>query len=262
MSDETHIVGIDFSGSKSPGTAIWITEGATTGAGNVDIDVFGPAREVLEVSGRGAILEALRERIAGYDGDTVVGLDFPFGLPEAAVDTESWSTVLDEFGETFDGKTIDDFPGPFDTDGTRKRDCDYRYAGQSPFSPQIKYQVFYGLRDLLYPLVIEDEQQATVSPMQDEEDGLPTLIEVYPAATFGRLCCYRTGYKGSDDAEKRRVANRDRLREAFGFELERPEIVSESDDALDSLCAACTAARFANEAFDEPDETVEGYIYA
>lgn len=260
MTANPDVVGIDFSGSQSPGRTIWITKATASTAGQIEVDSVRSASEELESTGREDILDGLVDMIAGL-GDMTVGMDFPFGLPRNCSDADDWTEFLCEFKDEFADETIEAYPGTFATDGQTRRDVDYRYAGQSPLGPQIKYQVFYGLRDVLYPLV--DAGDATVSPMLPSKDGVPELVEVYPAATFGRLCCYRTGYKGTgEDAERRRRVNLDRLEDAFGFELDDRDTVIENDDALDSLCAA-TAALRANrgEAIEDLCE-VEGHIFA
>lgn len=182
-----------------------------------------------------------------------------FSLRVAAetVDADTWFEFLQSFQSAFQGKNISAFPGEFGVEETSKRETDYRFAGQSPFSPQIKYQVFYGIRDVLAPLVLNEE--VSVWPLHQLTGTSPTLLEVYPAATFGRLCCYRTGYKGDERAEHRRRYNLDTLERSFNFGLEDPTTVIDSDNALDSLAAACAAA--SAKPIDWPDDAgVEGRI--
>lgn len=259
MPDSNTVVGIDFSGSKRPGRSIWIAKGVANAPDDIAIESIEPAADAFDASGRDEILPSLREFITGL-GDATVGIDFPFALPAECHEIVSWTDFLTYFHATFSNGSIDDYPGSFAADGAGRREIDYRYAGQSPLGPQIKYQVFYGLRDLLYPLIVEAEA-ATVSPMQEQVDGLPTVIEVYPAATFGRLCCYRTGYKDSPGASDRREANFECLAVEFGIEETYRETIVGSDDALDSLCAACSAGRASYNGLDREETNVEGLIY-
>lgn len=60
---------------------------------------------------------------------------------------------------------------------------------------------------LLEPLVTGN--LARILPMQEWHSTKPWLVEVYPAATLGRLGFSRTGYKDTPGAEKRRNANLD-----------------------------------------------------
>lgn len=259
---ETSIVGIDFSGREYPGRKIWITEGRFEG-GKLKIESSEPASEVFDGRGRAEIFDRLRDYCRS-NNDAVIGLDFPFGFPEQAVETNEWITFLEEFAAEFKGKSIDAYPGKFEMESQQRREVDYRYAGQSPMSPQVQYQVFYGVRDLLYPLVCEQEK-VRVAPMQSLNANLPTLIEVYPAATLGRLGLYRTGYKNSPGAQNRRddtvgsIENSGNV-DLSGIDTQR---ITESDDALDSLVAAVATHEAMQNGLDEDlDNQVEGYIYA
>lgn len=259
----TTIYGIDFSGSATPGNKIWITEAHLTDAEALSIESTRSIRDRCGVTDRDTALRELRTLIR-TSPQAVFGLDFPFGFPRGAVDTDEWYQFLAVFVEEFEDESIDSFPGAFGDTEESKRDVDYRYAGQPPTSPQIQYQVFYGLCDLLWPLVSNGD--ATVLPMGSREGDTPILIEVYPAATFGRLGLYRTGYKGqSEEANRRRNENVCELAQCDLVSIPETAIADaiESDDALDSICAAFTTWRAVNEDLErDPQYPVEGYIYA
>ena len=258
---ETEILGIDFSGSKSPGRKIWITKGTVSGDA-LQIEESQSARDAFDERGREAILGELREKCQSNAG-AVIGFDFPFGFPTGSVETDEWTEFLEEFADEFKGGSIGKYPGNFKTEKQLRREVDYRYAGQSPMSPQVQYQVFYGLRDLLHPLVCEQES-VRVCPMQSPKEGLPTLIEVYPAATLGRLGCYRTGYKNTPGARERRKDTVEALEERGIVDLHETDTEQfiRSDDALDSLVAAVAAHRAVQKGLEEDlDSEVEGHIY-
>lgn len=255
------VYGVDFSGSKSPGNAIWITEGKITERETLEVTSTQSAKDRLEETEREAVLEGLCTLIRDEE-NAVFGLDFPFGFPKDASDTDDWKQFLENFVETFEEKDIDAYPDTFGGNCHGRREIDCRYAGQSPFSPQIKYQVFYGLRDVIGPLVLEGDGIAL--PMQSGEDSTTALIEVYPAATFGRLCLYRTGYKGyGEDSERRRKINAEGLQEIESIETGDSivEQAASSDDALDSLCAAVATWRAIRDDFECDESTVEGHIF-
>lgn len=161
----TEVYGIDFSGSKSPGQNIWITEAIVSSAPeyNLKVQDMYPAADRFSGEHRNEILTDLCDFIRQKES-AVVGIDFPFGFPSAAVTAENWTGFLGDFSNTFKEQGIDDFPGRYGANGRLKRETDFRFGGQSPLSPQVQYQVLYGLRDVLYPLVTENE--VSVAPMQ------------------------------------------------------------------------------------------------
>jgi len=261
MVSTSEIYGIDFSASKAPEDKIWITEAEYTEAGKLSIEESRSARDCLEATGRESVFRELGEFIQDAKG-AVLGLDFPFGLPSDAVSEDEWTAMLDVFKTEFEDAEIDAYPGPFEGEDQRKREVDHRYAGQSPFSPLVKYQVFYGLRDLLWPLV--DEDAVCVRPMQPREQDRPRLIEVYPAATFGRLGLYRTGYKGRNTGEReRRETTIEELQEREDIEISKSaaEAAYESADALDSIGAALATWRAVREGLDREHNGIEGHLY-
>lgn len=256
-----NVYGIDFTGSQSPGQKIWIAE-ATLQDDYLRVLNVRSAVDMFDVTQRDQILERLRELI-GQTEKAVVGIDFPFGFSQSAVSTESWSEFLSDFATTFKQEGIEAFPGKYETEGRSKREIDHRYGGQSPLSPQVKYQVFFGLRDVLHPLVSNDKVR--VAPMQAHDSAETTVIEVYPAATFGAERLYRTGYKYNDEqSRRRRRENAIGLREHENMIIENGivEKVTQSDHALDSLCAAFAVRRALNEGLDREHKSVEGHIYA
>lgn len=258
------VYGIDFSGSKSPGQKVWITKASLTGSSEQHLRVHDvrAAADLFSATHRSEVLAELRELIREQDAG-VVGLDFPFSLSQSYLPTNDWEEFLEGFAQTFENEEIDAFPGRYKSDGEARRETDYRYGGQSPVSPQIRYQVFYGLRDILYPLVSDDDVR--VLPMQSPDRTKPTVIEVYPAATFGAERLYRIGYKeNSETSRNRRRVNAEALQahEKLSISTGLIEKAVESDDALDSLCAAFAVSRAIREGLEPDRDAVEGKIYA
>jgi len=211
---------------------------------------------------RAEILTELRDLIRQSDS-AFIGLDFPFDLPQSAVSTEDWEDFLNEFAHTFDGKDIDEFPGQYESDGESRQETDFRFGGQPPTSPQVRYQLFYGSRDVLHPLVADDVVREL--PMQRRNLTKPSVLEVYPAATFGAERLYRIGYKeNGEQSRKRRKVNVRELQshEKTSIGEDHVRSATQSDDALDSICAAFAVSRAIREGLDREQKSVEGQIYA
>lgn len=266
--------GIDFSGAAEPAASIWITE-ATKHREDRQVVRCDPAWARLELprtADRARVYEALRTFITAHPA-AVFGVDFPFGLPApilGAVDT--WEEHLQTFETRFETATADAFrqscveraeTRAADGNLYQRRETDMRYAAQCPYLPQIQYQTLYGQSRLLKPLVAGD--LVRVAPMQAPMDGLPTVIEIYPAATLGVLRLHRQGYKTHPDSQRRR----DRILEGVrsrGYHVpaECREPVQASHDALDSVLAAIGVFHAINHDFAVVDEaaSIEGQIFA
>ena len=259
----TKIYGIDFSGSKSPSQKIWITEASLMDSSDQHLQVqdVSAAAELFSGTQRSEVLTDLHGLIR-QSNNAVIGLDFPFSLPYSSINTNNWEDFIDEFARNFNNKDISAYPGPFESDGEQRRETDIRFGGQSPMSPQVQYQVFYGLRDVLHPLVSEDEIR--VLPMQNRDPARPSVLEVYPAATFGAERLYRIGYKkNTEQSRKRRRMNAEGLQshDKLSIEENLVEKAIQSDDALDSLCAAFAVSRAIREGLNRNKKSVEGEIF-
>ncbi|WP_081909178.1 DUF429 domain-containing protein [Haloferax prahovense] len=260
----TKVYGIDFSGSKSPSQKIWITEASLTDSSDQHLHVqdVSAAAELFSATHRSEVLTELRDLIRRSDA-AVIGLDFPFSLSQSSISTEDWEDFLEGFASNFNNQDIDAYPGPYESDEESRRETDFRFGGQSPMSPQVRYQVFYGLRDVLHPLVTDDEVR--VLPMQNRDSTKPSVLEVYPAATFGAERLYRIGYKeNTKQSQDRRRVNAEGLQshENLSIEDDLVEKAIQSDDALDSLCAAFAVSRAIREGLNREQKSVEGHIFA
>jgi hypothetical protein len=265
------IAGVDFSGAAEPAGGLWITV-AEAGDGKLTVtEQFDGSRWGTE---RRAIHRGLREFV-GEEPFDIVGMDFPFGLPKALFADDNgiddWQGVL----EWVEGTEPDANAfraacgdrGREATDGERaqlRRETDWRRGALCPYNIQIQYQTFFGLRNVLGPLA--DGNGATIVPQQGTPGGKTAVVEVYPAATFGRLGLYREGYKGeSGAATARRKTNVQGLTDT-GIELDREQFdryVADAD-ALDSLAAthaAWTALSETRRGGHSETRAFEGFIF-
>ena len=263
------VLGVDFSGASEAGRDLWVTEATQTAQGlRIDrcyraADEWGRDRESAHAG--------LAEHLLVEDIRTA-GLDFPFSLPQRLLDAEcsgSWSGFLEWLAD--DGGPSD--PRAFSeqcrasagrlTDGESsnlRRETDLQRAGLCPYAPQVMYQTFYGARNVLGPLAAGGD--VAVVPMQDDSDAETAVCEMYPAATFGWLGCYREGYKNAAGERDRREANVTALEDCSVDPGRFRETYVENDDALDSLAAAVSAARVDGGARPTPAGTrEEGCIY-
>ncbi len=264
------VYGVDFSGAKDAGKKIWIASGIIE-EDTLRIDECRRA-DTLPGSGksRSQCLTALRDFIA-REKACALGFDFPFGLPRPLVKQESW--------EDF----VLSFPGDYSSPEEFRRVCREAAGGRelkrvtdresrTPFSPcnlWLYRQTYYGIRDLLYPLV--RDHLACVLPMQTALPDRPWVLEICPASTLKRQGLYLS-YKGGTDAHHTaRVLVLERL-EAIGAlstptQAVRSAILEDrGGDALDSVIAAFATFRAlrdpallaveGNEAY-----ALEGYVY-
>jgi len=217
----------------------------------------------------------------------VFGLDFPFGLPRPLVKANTW----EEFVRAFPGHYASAAEFREACRAVSRRPELKRVTDQETQTPLSVYnlrlfrQTFYGIRDVLRPLV--QDQSACVLPMQQKLRGKPWLLEICPASTLKRLgeCIGRklyVPYKGKKPGRRQarahilavlgnsgHVAIDDRcLRVVIGDCVLRKRIVDECEgDALDSVIAALAVARalrcpdFPRPAW-RPIYALEGYVYA
>ncbi|MFB6224060.1 MAG: DUF429 domain-containing protein [Haloarcula sp.] len=244
------VLGVDFSGAASAGDALWVTEAIPTGEGlRVErcyraTDHWGRDRESAHTG--------LVERVTGGDVGTV-GLDFPFSLPQSLLDAQcggTWTGFVDwlasESGPA-NPKALSEacrHTAEMAT-GSRdiRRETDFRRGALCPYTNRTRSMTFYGVRDVLGRLRTADD--TAVVPMQGW-DADTLVAEVYPAATFGWLGCYREGYKNADEPRQRREANVSAV-EACSVTLDdHRDTYLGNHDALDSLAAALSAGRLAD----------------
>jgi len=295
------VYGVDFSAAADDaGRKTWIASG-TVDPERGELVVTGLRRLVDLAAVRGPrredALPALATWIRARAESAVVGLDFPFGLPRFVVEAsghDSWRSFVGSFPESLlgaDHRETDDPVRAFAErcigltdrhgEGTYdKRQTDAAVGARSPYGFIADTIAFYGMRDVLAPVV----DDARFAPMDRAKQGWrpeappgPAVVETYPAAVLDRLGLRRTSYKGGGESETtRRRRNAEGLVEAGDVayksedELTDAMVSDAGGDALDAV-AACVGAfaawkrgyETAAAAFDDPDAVaLEGYIYA
>ncbi|GAB7094697.1 DUF429 domain-containing protein [Halolamina litorea] len=280
------VYGVDFSGATDAERNVWIAGGRLTDDG-LDIGTLGTAKSVLDgdVSGQAethaGLVDWLRER-----EPAAVGLDFSFGLPSTLLDAvddppADWGAFLDSFppADCADPDGFEDWGKQRTREATGgeraflKRETDGPVGASSPYGFIGSTITYYGVRDVLAPLVRGSdggEAVATVAPMQEQSFEAPlTLLETYPAGVLGRLGLQRRNYKGASEAEREaRRRNLDGLLAAADLtvdDADRETVVENTGgDALDAVVAAAAALRAVESGFaverGRYDER-EGYIY-
>jgi hypothetical protein len=264
------IYGIDFSGAEKAGDKIWLASAIIAGNA-LRIEDCRQAKELLGAADRDRCLRLLRDFISAQTA-CAFGLDFPFGLPEEVIDESSWEEFVLSFGDHYSD------PEQFRrkcwvTAGNCEKRRDTDKNSQTPFSPynlRLYRQTYYGIRDVLAPLV--RDQLVYVMPMQSMSRGKPRLVEVCPASTLKSINLYFSPYKRAD---KESSLNRARILEGveemrfilIDSSALRSRIIDERNgDALDSIIAAFATLRsFGNlgsSLFPETDPCrIEGYVY-
>jgi len=242
-------LGVDFSGARDAGNTIWIAEGAEAD-GRLIVDGLRRARDL---PGGGAdrdrALSALRNYLAVQD-NALVGLDFPFSLPQQLIDAADWPTLARKFTSRYaDAQAF-------------RADCRGRTGGRelkrrtdrrtkTPFCAynlRLYRQTYWGLAGVLAPLA-EDRRMA-IAPVLERPDAACTLAECCPASSLKRLDCYRP-YKGRGDglrASRAAILGRLQYEGVSCDEAVGDMVISDiGGDALDAVVAAATMWRVAGQ---------------
>lgn len=277
------IYGVDFSGAAKAGNKIWITSGVIEGEA-LRVEACHRAAD-LPGSGqdRDRCLAALRGLIRREES-SAFGLDFPFGLPRSLVKEDRWEDFVSVFPHHYpDPETFRDACRAAADNSELKRVTDRE--SHTPFSPyniRLYRQTYFGIRDVLGPLLrpapsasevagVRDHQ-ACVLPMQPALPGRPWMMEICPASTLKREGLYGYGpYKGKGGEH---YVARGRILEAIEemaplslpASLRTMILDDPGGDALDSVVAAFAVLR----ALRDPDGlavgsneayALEGYVY-
>ncbi|MCX7717017.1 MAG: hypothetical protein N2111_01255 [Candidatus Sumerlaeaceae bacterium] len=236
------IVGVDFSGASDAGRHIWICS-ARPRDHDLIIEQVQPAETLCGGSyARDAALAALREYLSGRSG-VLAGLDFPFSLPAAIIGESSYRAFVSGFAAKYG--SAEAFYAACRRAGRGrelKRATDIE-AG-APFAPanlRMFRQTFYGIRDILAPLIASGG--VCVVPMMAARRDRAILIEICPAVFLRRLGLY-SPYKGpASRARSARSSLLDALRARFRLggltqPIRRLIVGQTQGDALDSVLAA------------------------
>ena len=263
------IFGVDFSGAEAAGDSIWITEAAFDGR-RIRVESCQPAA-LLPGSARHRTqcLAALVDFV-GAQRNVAVGCDFPFSLPGSMIEARDWRTFVLDLGDRFG--SADDFLEDCRRRGNGRelrRACDRE--SRVPFAAynlRIYRQTYYGIRDLLAPLM--RERRAVVLPMQRPDGTLPWVIETCPASTLKHGDLYLS-YKGRSAAARAARAAilgalvRRKLLAPLEPPVRRLALDNAGGDALDSIIAAVATAHahLAGRFAEGPSaaERMEGRVY-
>lgn len=266
------LVGVDFSGARDAGNRIWIAEGSPQN-GRLVLDRLHRARDL---PGGGAArtpaLAALRAYLADQVG-ALVGLDFPFGLPEALVEEPDWRAFADGFARRHADA------------GSFRNSCRRRSDGRewkrrtdreakTPFAAynlRLYRQTYWGIAGVLAPLLAADRtDRVAIAPVLMRPGASVTLAEVCPASSLKRLGCYGPykGYGGRRRMAREAILGRLVL-EGLSVNGEMAEIIAADigGDALDAVVAAATGWRLAGSSIAdlEPRDAIdalEARVYA
>lgn len=259
-------IGVDFSGARDAGRAIWIAEGAIRRHG-LELADCRPAAE-LPGGGRGrtAALAALVAYL-GAQGDAVVGCDVPVGLPIKLVEERDWPAFLVKFSKRHGSAEA------FRADCLRRSPRELRrptdLEAKTPFCAwnlRLYRQTYHGIADLLAPLVAAG--RATVGPMQPPAEGCAWILETCPASVLKRLGLYRPFKGRSAPLMRNRRGILDALVEHGALtapprELRARLIGDPGGDALDAVIAALAAGSAVRRAHPPAtaEEMLGGKVY-
>lgn len=268
------VFGVDFSGAKDAGKKIWVAELTCGEVPRIQSCIPAVKRFDCEES-RDDTLRALAHHVSNMAPEAAVGLDFPFALPMEILSEPNWGSFLRHFPDWFSDPS--DLQRRCQSrgsllDGSRvqyQRETEEVVGGLSAYNRRLRNQTFYGIRDLLRPLVLADRVRAV--PMQELHPDRPTLLEVYPAATLDCLDAetHRNGYKdASEKALHRRESNVEAVEAA---DVELPDetrnllLADDGGDALDAVLAAVATWNNttdpSNLRIEDERRQVEGHIY-
>ncbi|MFQ5521150.1 MAG: DUF429 domain-containing protein [Candidatus Methylomirabilia bacterium] len=264
------VYGVDFSGAVDAGRKTWVAGGVIE-RNAFRIEGLGPAA-ALPGSGRNRdqCLPALREFIERQQA-CVFGLDFPFGLPRELLAEASWEEFVLAFSrryhspEEFRSACLKAAGG---SELKRVTDRD-RKTPFSAYNIRLYRQTYFGIRDVLHPLVLH--RLACVLPMQTPQPERPWILEICPASVLKQANLYAP-YKGATDSHRaRRARILEEIMETQNLLVDstRCSVVLDDrgGDALDSIVAALAGFRAlqSGAALTAPTHTaytLEGYVYA
>jgi hypothetical protein len=267
------VYGIDFSGAKNAGSKVWIASAVIIGNA-LQIEDCYQAKDLPDSDAeRDRCLGTLRHFISEQKA-CAFGLDFPFGLPRKLIKDNDWEEFVLYFGSRYSDpeqfrKDCRTATGGPESKSKRETDIEAK-TPWCAYNLRIYKQTYYGIRDLLAPLV--RGQLAYVIPMQRKLPGKPWLFEVCPASTLKNINLYLSPYK-KRDMESR--VHRERIIEGLeetgtirikSSELRLKILGDWHGDALDSVIAAFATFRaLSNPAcISLPGSSayeLEGYVY-
>jgi len=258
------ILGVDFSGARDAGEKIWLTV-CIERAGALHVKSSVPAAAQFDADSRAACVRGVRAAVERAD---VVGLDVPFGLPAAVHDRESWTDVVSLIVDSDDPETLRSMcveRASVATGGDQqylRRETDAARGVLSPYHWIRAAQTYYGIREVLQPLVADGA--VAIKPLQDEPET--PVCETHPAATLRDIGLPTRGYKDDTDsarARRKTIVEGLQMTPLSMHGIEQYLLDDVGGDAIDSLLAALAAWRASRNEFapDGDFDPVEGHIF-
>ena len=273
----TTVIGIDFSGAKDDRNT-WVARGQVTSGGALRL-------ESAEMTPRQKVTDLL----TSVRPPAVAGIDFPFGLPRQFAEfltTRPLITMLDLW-RVMPELSLSDFIYARDAfvrrfgEPKRAGDAAHFKESYSPLhkvNPNMLPMTYYGIR-MLQEIQRINPENCVVPPVPTldiDMDQSLTVLETMPGAFLRSIGTIYKGYKkpkSNQVRNERRIEILDALESKAGVEIlnlsEFRNACLASDDCLDSIVAAITAARWALDpsTFRHPVTSeigaavLEGWIY-
>jgi len=268
-----HILGVDFSGAKHAGKKIWIAIGKRNPSGltiNKCVRVSDMERGAKTTD---AAMCALGQCVLRHS-PCVVGFDFPFSLPAEFIREPNWIAFLRNFAQTHtNADSFRSHCAAMANGHERKRKTDT--AQRTPFSPynlRLFKQTYYGVRDVLRPLVLEHGCSAPpMAPAKQPLGNTTILLEVCPASTLRAEGLDRPyKMKNAEGLDARcqlfEALLRRKLVSAASPDVRNVCVQDSEGDALDSVIAAAAAFRAKSESLTQAlppnaPERLEGRVF-
>lgn len=268
MTPKRRPFGVDFSGARSAGKAIWIAEGRLAGRRRVALVDCYPATALPDSGADRALALAALRRLIAATPDGVFGCDFPVGLPSVMLQGADWRSFIAGFSRRYEhAEAFREGCRRIAKGRELRRDTD-RLA-RTPFCAwnlRLYRQTYHGIADVLSPL--HRDGQASVISVEPPQPNCAWIVETCPASVLKSLDLYRP-YKGTTAAAKRMrrdilaaLVERDFL--AAPTRSRRDRLLEDpGGDALDSVIA-CLAAASALRQIDTPIsaiDRIEGKVF-
>jgi hypothetical protein len=261
------VLGVDFSGANDAGKKIWIAEGKRGRGNRLTLIDLRPAVDLPDSGSAPAVAIAALARHIIREPDTIVGCDFPFTLPKAVMDAP-WHPFVADFARRFPDPDAFRAWALLRADGKEIRRAADREA-KTPFNSynlRIYRQTWWGIAHLIGPAVAAGS--ATVRPYQPlPTKPHPILIEACPASSLKGIDLYPAykGRNGTHRLERKAILKHlidTGLIDRPANRIQRILLDNIGGDALDAVIAAIATAHAKIEIEPDPDQRIEGVIYA